>query len=307
MSDNLIGSINPYNFIPVGNANKQQKSENSKTEKKEIHNITDKDNFKNTLISVSKSDPKTILFVDKDSGMTKDSKDVAEKLTSLFENSTFDLKYDYAEHLDDGRGITAGRAGFTTGTGDLYEVVKKYTSEKPNNPLAKYLPRLKVLAETESSSVKGLNGLIENWAKAAKDPDFRKVQDNVVDEMYYKPAMEHVEKLGLKTPVAKAFVYDTIIQHGNGNDADGLPALINQTNKKMHGSPKTGVNEKKWLETFIAVRKSDLAHAHDPETRKVWSESTGRCDAFSSIIKDGNYELNKPVKIHTKEYNEIIK
>jgi chitosanase len=41
-----------------------------------------------------------------------------DQLTSLFENSTPILQYGYCENINDGRGFTAGRAGFCSGTGE---------------------------------------------------------------------------------------------------------------------------------------------------------------------------------------------
>src|SRR5688572_10409507 len=49
------------------------------------------------------------------SGLTRVQKRRAEAITSILENDTPKLQYAYAEALDDGRGITPGRAGFTTG------------------------------------------------------------------------------------------------------------------------------------------------------------------------------------------------
>ncbi len=296
--------------------NKKEDNLEPKSNKLSSSNIINKDNLNISDLKKGLSEPILKSFElslnQNVKGLDPKEKIIAEKLTSLFENDTTVLQYGYAEHLDDGRGITAGRAGFTTGTNDLYLVVKKYTQLKPDNPLAKYLPRLKELSklpesdEKGRSSIKGLDGLIKNWKQTSKDPDFKSVQDQVVDQAYYQPAMKHCEDLGLKLNLSKAFVYDTIIQHGDGKDLDGLSKLINKTNKIMNGSPKTGIDEKKWLTTFIKVRRQDLAHSNDKETREVWSESVGRCDAFSAIAKTGNYTLNEPVKLHTDQYNNII-
>ena len=56
----------------------------------------------------------------------------------VFENEDTTLKYGYIQNLDDGRGFTAGRAGFTSANGDLLHVIKTYTSLEPNNPLTIY-------------------------------------------------------------------------------------------------------------------------------------------------------------------------
>src|SRR5690349_2974768 len=71
--------------------------------------------------------------------LAPEPKRLAEALTSLFENGTTEIDYAYAEALGDGRGITAGRAGFTSATGDLLLVVQRYTAAVPGNGLAAYL------------------------------------------------------------------------------------------------------------------------------------------------------------------------
>lgn len=118
--------------------------------------------------------------------MTAQQKHRCEQYTSIFENDTTELQYAYVENIHDGRGFTAGRAGFTTGTGDAYEVVKKYTAHKHSNPLAHFLPELEKLAKSSSGSVAHLSGFETAWKEAAKDPEFHKIQDEVSDEMYYR-------------------------------------------------------------------------------------------------------------------------
>ena len=108
-----------------------------------------------------------------DGWMTKEQKHRAEQITSLFENDTLELQYAYAENINDGRGITSGRAGFTTATSDAYAVVLLYAEKSPDNVLVKYLPRLKELAESGSDSTSGLDGYAAAWASAANDPVFR--------------------------------------------------------------------------------------------------------------------------------------
>lgn len=235
----------------------------------------------------------------------------AEALTSLFENSTTTLQYAYAENIHDGRGITAGRAGFTSGTDDMWEVVRNYTQKKPNNPLAKYLPRLTQLHElpddsSARGSTKGLKGVEKAWADAAKDPAFRAVQDAAVDRMYFAPSQQHADALGLKTALARGQLYDATIQHGDGDDPDGLPALIAAANKKAGGTPKSGVDEKKWLAAFLDVRKADLAHAHDPATRKEWAESVDRVGVYQDLLAVGNLNLAGPIAVNHGDFSGTV-
>ena len=117
-------------------------------------------------------------------GLTPDQKRRAEQLTSIFENDTTELQYAYTEDLHDGRGITAGRAGFTTRDGDALQVVEIYTKKLPQNNLAKFLPELKRLKTENSGDTSHLRGYADEWKKAAHDPAFRAAQDQVVDQAY---------------------------------------------------------------------------------------------------------------------------
>jgi len=235
-----------------------------------------------------------------------DTKRRAEQLTSLFENSTTEIQYAYVEDIGDGRGFTAGRAGFTTATGDALEVIELYTMRVPSNPLAKYLPRLRVLAKSESGSVVGLDGFAAAWTSAANDPAFRKAQDDVEDRLYFVPAMKRADDLHLTTALARAEVYDAIIQHGEGDDPDGLPALLAKTAKNVAGTPATGVDEKKWLDAFFTVRRADLAHASDASTREAWAESVSRVDALRAIAKAGNYDLHGPIVVDSGDVSGTV-
>src|SRR4051812_476079 len=85
-------------------------------------------------------------------GLTHAQRIRADKLVSQFENSTSVIQYCYIQALDDGRGYTAGRAGFTSATGDLLEVAELYTNATPGNPLADLIPRLRELAATNDGS-----------------------------------------------------------------------------------------------------------------------------------------------------------
>ncbi len=231
----------------------------------------------------------------------------AEALTSLFENGTTTLQYGYAEALGDGRGLTAGRGGFTSGTDDLFAVVKAYVAKKPDSPLKKFLPRLEQLSKlpesaSERGSLAGLDGLAAAWATAAKDPAFRAAQDAEVDRLYFAPSQRRADALGLITPLARGQLYDAIIQHGDGDDPDGLPALIARATSKAGGTPKTGVNEAVWLKAFLEVRRADLTHAHDPATRKEWAASVDRVGVYEDLLRVGNLALKGPFHVNHGDF-----
>jgi chitosanase len=238
-------------------------------------------------------------------GLTSEQRRRADQLINNFEHGTIESLYGSAEALDDGRGITFGRAGFTTKSGDGLDVIKRYTAAKPENPLARFLPRLESLAREESGSVEGLDGFIEAVRQEAGDPLFRRSQDDLQDELYYRPSARFSDSLGLKTALARTAVYDALLMHGAGNDPDGLPALLERTRKEAGGTPATGVDEAAWLSAFLRVRREDLANARNPETRRIWAKSVGRVDAFRTLADQGNWELHGPIVLRG-EYAAMI-
>jgi chitosanase len=220
----------------------------------------------------------------------------ADALISWFENGTTVVQYAYVEKLGDGRGYTAGR-GFTTGTGDVYTLVKAYAKRAPRSPLAAYLKRLRTLADERGDGTDGLEGFPASWKQAAEDPAFRAEQDRLNDEQSYEPAMRLAQKLGLRTALARVALYDAVVVHGDGGDPDGAPALAALANKKAGGTPKQGVDERKWLRAFLAARKADMLNPRDPATRKVWAEAADRCDAFTHLLDAGDLAFHGPLKI----------
>ncbi len=247
-------------------------------------------------VSVPRGGPQNFASADQQ-WLNADQKRRAEQLISIFENDTTEIQYGYWKELNDGRGITAGRAGFTSATGDLYEVVSRYTKLHPDNPLAPYLPRLKELADAHSSDTSGLDGMREAFVKLATNKDFQQVQNDVQDEFYYRPAMTLADQVGLKTALARAVLYDTLVVHGDGTDPDGAPALIQQTNDFFGGSPATGVDEGEWLVKFLEIRREDLLNPHDGRTKDEWAAGVGRVDVLKMLVDQGNWDLDGPIYV----------
>ena len=218
-----------------------------------------------------------------------DRKRRAAQITSTFENSTTELQYDYAENIGDGRGITAGRAGFTSATSDLLLLVRRYTELKPDNPLAPYLPALEAVNGTDSEE--GLAGFIDAWTEAAADPAQRALQDDLVDELYFNPAMTLASDVGITTALGQAVMWDTMIQHGRGGE-NGTTAIIEETRTAM-GEDVDG-NEAAWLGAFLDARLHHLGHAYG-DSADADASSTSRVDGLKGLIADGEFTLEPPL------------
>jgi chitosanase len=237
-------------------------------------------------------------------GLSESAKPRADQLISLFENSTLAISYDYIANLDDGRGYTAGRAGFTSATGDLVIVVRRYVAAVPTSPLARFLPELERLAAKRSAEVTRLNDFTTVWEAEANQAAMREAQDATVDELYYRPAMIRAAASGLRLPLALAAIYDTAIQHGEGNDPDGLPAMLTEATAAV-GPPGNSVDaQTAWLRAFLKIRRAHLSHAHDPATRVAWAESVGRVDTLVDLLDRGivNLDTSFAVKVYGDDF-----
>ncbi len=239
-------------------------------------------------------------------GLSPVKKKIAEQIISLFENDTITPQYDYIENIGDGRGFTAGIAGFTSAYGEIYEVVRNYSTIAPTSSITKYLNNLRKLEKGELQT-QDLEDFIGEWQKASYDRAFRSIQDTLRDTRFYNPAMSTAKNLGIKHNITKAFMYDTIIQHGNSpKDPDGLPMMIEAINKKLGGSPAKGVDEVVWLKELIRTRRSILEFPSNADTREAWSYSVDRCDFFDELLEQRNLDLVTPIHINTVNHNDMI-
>lgn len=226
----------------------------------------------------------------------------ARMIISTFENSTLVPQYGYAGDIDDGRGITAGIDGFCSGTGDMNEVVDDYTKIKPDNVLAPFQPRLHEIDkqfedsgwQTPVASTRGLEGLAEAWKTAAEDEEFRNVQDKVSYRLRVKPALdlaatvETTDGPGIQTAIGQLIMFDTLVQHGDGEDQDGLPQIMKDTADALGES----YTEQKYLAALLDVREDHLKNAANEATREAWADSVARVSALRQILKSGNTNLH---------------
>jgi chitosanase len=230
--------------------------------------------------------------------LTPAQRHVADQLVAVFENDTTQIRYDYVVDLHDGCGITAGRAGFCSATGDMLLVVRDYAARRPHNTLRRYLPVLDARAAQGSDSVRGLRKAFRTaWRRAARDAQFRAAQDRIVDELYFDPAARLAGAAGLRSPLAVAIFYDTAIEQGTSTDPDGLPALIAQADAEA-GGPPAAVGETRWLSVFLAVRRADLLHPHNRARRVDWPDSVGRVAALRHLLAGGHLDLAPPLAVN---------
>ncbi len=111
------------------------------------------------------------------------------------------------------------------------------------------------------------------------------------EKSYWNPSQELARKIGAKLTITKGQFYDACIQHGT-DGKNGCQEMIDATTKAMGGTPKTGIDETKWLVKFLDARKKVLL-ASDKE----WQESVDRVECYRRILKTGNTSLTTPLNI----------
>jgi len=140
-----------------------------------------------------------------------------------------------------------------------------------------------------------------HWANAASRSEFQDAYEEVVHQIFGLPAQSHCAALNLKTPVARAILLDTVIEHGDDGDKDSTGAIIERT-QQNHGAH---LEEQEFLRAFLIERRKTLLKPHNRETAKDWRESATRVDALENL-RATNPELRLPVRIKSADYDERI-
>lgn len=212
-------------------------------------------------------------------------KEIAMRLVSSAENSSLNWRaqYRYIEDIHDGRGYTGGIIGFTSGTGDMLEVVTAYKRVRPHSALAKFLPALRRVNGTESH--KGLGRrFVAAWRRAARDAPFRRAQDAERDRVYFNPSVELAKSDGLNALGQFAY-YDAAVVHG----FEGMQGVRRRALDAVQ-TPAAGGDEVAYLEKFLDERVVEMNKeaAHEDVTRIE--------KAQRRFLREGNLDLHLPLR-----------
>mgnify|MGYP000880625021 FL=1 len=218
-----------------------------------------------------------------------DLKKVVFALVSSAENSSIDYgnQYSYIEDIGDGRGYTAGIIGFTSATGDLLEVVEKYTELKTSdNNLEKYIPALKQVIGSDSHAGLG-SEFVSDWIEAAKKQELIQAQNIIVDHSYLHPAVEFANEDGLSV-LGQYIYYDALVVHGPGDDEDSFNG-IRVAAQKLSDTPAQGGSEKDYLLSFLEAR-TKIMEKEEAHT------DLSRIRTQQKFIEESNYTLDLPLE-----------
>ena len=217
-------------------------------------------------------------------------------LTNIAENSQINFAYNYAENIKDGRGITFGIIGFTSGTYDGTELIQRVSQLDPSNVLSKYLPAFQAIDKLphpsgKTDNVNGLSNFIKDFKAHGADTKVKQAQLEKLKALYWNPTIAKATEVGAKSALTVAKLYDICVNHGADGDSKdkGLKQLVQETITKVGNIGQ--VDEKVWLNALYDVRKAYMNS--DP----TWKEALDRIEMQRRILKTGNMNLVTPLKV----------
>jgi chitosanase len=227
------------------------------------------------------------------------ARNVILSLTCIAENDTTGFVFNYAENIHDGRGITFGIIGFTSGTYDGTMLLKRIQKISPTHYLCSYIPAFeridKLHEDGKVDDLTGLDNFIKDFNKYGNDAVVKKAQLELLDELYWNPAMKIASDYGLKLNITKGQMYDASVRHG----PDGAEEIAVRTTKALGGSPKTGKDEIEWLKRYFIERKK-YYDEEDGETGTI-----ERIDVmYQGILDSGNNMMIPPFSVRC--YDETL-
>ena len=225
-----------------------------------------------------------------------------KSITNVFEVGKVEADYAYVEDLKDGRGFTVTNYGFVTKEREVADVIARLLAKVPDAPLKAFLPRLPPKAR--GANTKALKDFPAAWMSAANaSADLADACEQVADKLYFNPAMAAAEEFGMASPLGRAIVYDTALQHGDGNDKDSLRAIYKRTRAATANAGE--IAETDLLYAFLEVRRDVLLHPANKATAKGWRESVTRVDALENILNE-NPQLASPVRVRNAEIDLTV-
>ena len=214
-------------------------------------------------------------------------------IINIFEVGSPTADYTYVEDLGDGRGFTLTQYGLCTNEPEVARVIERYIAVAPQSSLSRYLGALPPYGS--GTDMSQLDGFPELWRKEIDTyPALSKACDEVADALYFQPALEEADAIGLYLPIGLAVFYDTLLQHGGGDDADSFGAILERTLAQVDRPTPTSTPE--FLRAFLSVRRTVLLAPANAATAEVWRRSVTRLDALLGLLEE-NPRLRKPIKV----------
>jgi len=211
----------------------------------------------------------------------------AKAIVNIFETAV--VRGDYGQVTlmpgDTGR-LTYGRAQASLGSGNLNLLVGRYCATVGARFGARLRAWLPALASRSAAADTDLK--LHNLLRAcADDPVMRDVQDAFFDEMYWQPAERSAARMGIRSPLGVAVVYDSWV-HGSW-------ALLRD--RTLAAGSLQQVGEHEWIARYVRARRDWLA----THSNALLRQTVYRMDAFARLIALDAWGLALPLVVRGHE------
>jgi chitosanase len=210
--------------------------------------------------------------------LTDAQKRICEQIVNVFETGSTTGDYGNVTVMNDGPDdkpqVTYGRSQ-TTEYGNLKDLIEEYTRAGGacSAQLASYVAKIGVTPLHADAEFKRL------LREAGNDPVMRQVQDPFFDKHYFQPAMNWAASNGFMLPLSILVIYDSFIHSGS--------IRKDLRSQFAEHPPSNGGDERRWIDSYVTVRRNWLANHARPVVRKT----TYRMDCFRREIDRGNWDL----------------
>ncbi len=218
-------------------------------------------------------------------------KKTAQAIVNIFETGR--VRGDYGRVtllVGDSGHLTYGRSQTTLASGNLYLLVKAYCDRDDaalGGELSGYLSAFKKIDLRLDND----NKLRRLLAEAGDDPVMREVQDAFFDRVYWNPAVQRCDTMGLRAALSVTVIYDSVI-HGS------VQRMIERTNER-HGTTAVA-GERTWIAGYVGERRDWLTgHKNTLLKRTVY-----RMEELGALVQAGNWDLRLPIRVRGVEIRE---
>lgn len=222
--------------------------------------------------------------------VTELQKKVIQAIVNIFETGKAKGNYSSVTVIKGDIGhISYGRSQVSLNSGNLAVLIQQYCDDDGiyKNVLRQYLNRL---YQRDFSLDYDLQ-FKKSIYLAGSDPIMVKVQDDMFDNSYWKPAINIANNFGIQYILSLSILYDSLIHGSFGRIRD----IVNEDKGKIGI-----VGEKIWFTSYVEKRKFWLGH----HKNLVLRNTIYRMDELGKLIKADNWDLTLPFKIRTVELNE---
>lgn len=121
------------------------------------------------------------------------------------------------------------------------------------------------------------------------DPVMTSILEEQFRTEYLNPALQVADQVGVKTLLGLAVIYDVSVSSGRA----GVKRFTDQATAQLGGTPRSGVDEKQWVKTFLEARLERAVNSN-PLSKSLMQRRT---QFFLAQAGKNNWDLLPPFEI----------